>query len=168
VTYQTVQMPTTRHCQQVPGQAKAAAASPGGCRTFLSATSAGRWTGLQFQAHSLKACTDQTPGPQRPPATQKSARAPGLRAFTAASSASGLSNSGLQRALPPWRHWPRYLLSLRCAVLYTWPPMPVPSAALLSLQVSVASWPLRRRVALLVTQFWAIPPSLPRAHQANK
>lgn len=168
MTCRTVPITYESHCVQVPGQAKPAAASPGGCRTFLSATSAGRWTGLQFQAHSLKACTDQTPGPQRP---RQPKRAPELQVSGHSllhPALAGCRTVGWQRALPPWRHWPRYLLSLRCAVLYTWPPMPVPSAALLSLQVSFASWPPRRRVALLVTQFWAIPPSLPRAHQANK
>ncbi|RFU75077.1 hypothetical protein TARUN_7176 [Trichoderma arundinaceum] len=53
VTCQAVRAAGEAHGAQVPGQAKPAA-SPGGCRTFLSATSAGRWTGLQFQAHSLK------------------------------------------------------------------------------------------------------------------
>lgn len=76
MTCRTVPITYESHCVQVPGQAKPAAASPGGCRTFLSATSAGRWTGLQFQAHSLKACTDQTPGPQRP---RQPKRAPELQ-----------------------------------------------------------------------------------------
>lgn len=74
MTYQTVQAPKLDTVRRY--QAKAAAASPGGCRTFLSATSAGRWTGLQFQAHSLGACTDQTPGPQRP---RQPKRAPELQ-----------------------------------------------------------------------------------------
>ncbi|KAK4084552.1 uncharacterized protein Triagg1_1032 [Trichoderma aggressivum f. europaeum] len=70
------------------------AASPGGCRTFLSATSAGRSTGLQFQAHSLKARTDHA-GAHRAPGNPKK-RAPelqSLRAFTAPVSASGRQSS---------------------------------------------------------------------------
>ncbi|KAM0262881.1 hypothetical protein ACHAQJ_001472 [Trichoderma viride] len=99
VTYQTVPIFNQPHCQQVPSQAKPAA-SPGGCRTFLSATSAGRWTGLQFQAHSLKPCTDQAPGPQRPRQPKRAPELQALRAFTAAFSASGLSNSGLAASSP--------------------------------------------------------------------
>lgn len=118
MTYQTVRSLCDSHCPQVPSQAKAAAASPGGCRTFVSATSAGRWTGLQFQAHSLKACTDQTPGPQRP---RQPKRAPELQVSghtLLLPALAGCRTVGWQRALPPWRHWPRYLLSLRCAALY--------------------------------------------------
>lgn len=117
-------MPITyeSHCVQVPGQAKPAAASPGGCRTFLSATSAGRWTGLQFQAHSLKACTDQTPGPQRP---RQPKRAPELQVSGHSllhPALAGCRTVGWQRALPPWRHWPRYLsavpAALHCTALH--------------------------------------------------
>lgn len=170
MTYQTVQTPTLRHCPQVPGQAKAAAASPGGCRTFLSATSAGRWTGLQFQAHSLKACTDQTPGPQRP---RQPKRAPELQVS---------GHSLLLRALAGCRTVGCSELSRRgvtghdiccpCAALHcaVYLRRQCLFQALLCYRFRFPSPAGHSDAGLLCWShnFGRFPPSLPRAHQANK